>query len=75
MNEKSVEKRWNEMFGLGKTGELRGKPTQTPFRPPQNPHGVTETRTRDPSGGRRASNRLRHGYNPQRYSKYQEVEI
>ena len=34
--------------------------TQTPFRPPRNPHGVTETRTRDPSGGRRAYNRLRH---------------
>ena len=38
----------------------REKPTQTPFRPPGNPHGGTETRTRDPSGGRRASNRLRH---------------
>ena len=38
----------------------REKPTQTPFRPPRNPHGGTETRTRDPSGGRRASKRLRH---------------
>ena len=38
----------------------REKPTQTPFRPPQNPHGVTETRTRDPSGGRQAPNRLCH---------------
>ena len=38
----------------------REKPTQTPYRPPGNPHGVTETRTRDPSGGRRAPNRLRH---------------
>ena len=37
------------------------KPTQTPFRPPRNPHGVTERRTRDPSCGRRATNRLRHG--------------
>ena len=36
------------------------KPTQTPFRPPRNPYGVTETRTWDPSGGRRAPNRLRH---------------
>ena len=41
-------------------GEPREKPSQTPFRPPQNPHGGTETRTQGPSGGRRASNRLRH---------------
>ena len=56
MDEMSVEKRWNEICGRGK----REKPTQTPFRPPRNPHGVTEMRTRDPSGGRRAPNRLRH---------------
>ena len=56
----SVEKWWNEICGRGKGEEPREKPTQTPFRPPRNPHGGTETRTRDPSGGRRASNRLRH---------------
>ena len=44
----------------GKREKSREKPTQTPCRPPRNPHGVTETRTRDPSGGRRAPNRLRH---------------
>ena len=56
----SVEKWWNEVCGRGKREKPREKPTQTPFRPPRNPHGVTETRTRDPSGGRRAPNRLRH---------------
>ena len=56
----SVEKWWNEMCGRGKREKPREKVTQTPFRPPRNPHGVTETRTRDPSGGRRASNRVSH---------------
>ena len=56
----SVEKWWNEICGRGKREKPREKPTQTPFRAPRNPHGVTETRTRDPSGGRRAPNRLRH---------------
>ena len=56
----SVEKWWIEICGRGKREKPREKPTQTPFRPPRNPHGVTETRTRDPSGGRRAPNRLRH---------------
>ena len=56
----SVEKWWNEICGRGKREKPREKPTQSPFRPPRNPHGVTETRTRDPSGGRRAPNRLRH---------------
>ena len=56
----SVEKWWNELCGRGKWEKPREKPTQTPFRPPRNPHGVTETRTREPSGGRRAPNRLRH---------------
>ena len=56
----SVEKWWNEVCGRGKREKPREKPTQTPFRPPRNPHGGIETRTRDPSGGRRASNRLRH---------------
>ena len=32
-----------------KTGEILKKSTQTPFRLPRNRHGVTETRTRDPS--------------------------
>ena len=56
----SVEKWWNEICGRGKREKPREKPTETPFRPPRNPHGGTETRTRDPSGERRAPNRLRH---------------
>ena len=43
-------------FVAEKTRELRGKPTHTRFRSPRNPHGVTDTRTRDPSaavGGQR----------------------
>ena len=56
----SVEKWWNEICGRGKWENPREKPTQTPFRPPKNPHLGTETRTRDPSGRRRAPNRLRH---------------
>ena len=60
MDEMSVEKLWNEICGRGKRENHREKPTQTPFRPPRNPHGLTENRTRDPSGGGRASNRLRH---------------
>ena len=60
MDEMSVEKWRNEICGREKLEKPREKPTQTPFRPPRNPHGVTETRTRDPSGGRRAPNRLRH---------------
>ena len=60
MDEMSVEKWWNEICGWGKREKPREKPTQTPFRPPLNPHGVTEMQTRDPSGGRRAPNRLRH---------------
>ena len=55
----SVEKWWHEVCGRGKREKPREKPTQTPFRPPRNPHGVTETRTRDLSGGRRTPNRLR----------------
>ena len=56
----SVEEWWNEICGRGKREKPHEKPTQTPFRPPRNPHGGTEMRTRDPSGGRRAPNRLRH---------------
>ena len=61
MKEMSVEKWLNEICGGGKREDQRGKPTQTPFRPPRNPHGVTEMRTRDPGGGKRASIRLCHG--------------
>ena len=50
MDEISVEKWWNEIFGMGKREKPREKPTQTPFRPPRNQHGVIQTRTRDPSG-------------------------
>ena len=64
MIEMSVEKWWNEICGRGKREKPREKPTQTPFRPPRNPHGVAETRTRDPSGGRRAAYRLRHDQPP-----------
>ena len=60
MDEMSVEKWWNEICGRGKREKPHEKPTQTPFHPPRNPHGVTKTRTRDSSGGRRAPNRLRH---------------
>ena len=60
MNEMSVDKWWNEICGRGKREKPRDIPTQTSFRPPRNPHGVTETRTRDPIGGRRAINRLHH---------------
>ena len=56
----SVEKWWNESCGRGKREKPREKPTQTPFRPTRNPHGGTEMRTRDPSGGRRAPNCLHH---------------
>ena len=51
---------WNEICGRGKREKPCEKPTQTPFRPPRNPHGVTEARIRNPSGGKQASNRLRH---------------
>ena len=60
MDEMSLEKWWNKICGRGKREKPREKPTQTPFRPPRNPYGGTETRTRDPSGGRREPNRLRH---------------
>ena len=54
----SIEEWWTEICGRGKREKPREKPTLTPFRPPRNPHGVIETRTRDPSSGRRAPNRL-----------------
>ena len=64
MYEMTMEKWWNEICGRGKREKPREKPTQTPFRPPRNPHGGTEMRTRDPSGERRAPNRLRHEVAP-----------
>ena len=64
-------------------GENGINPVKTPFRPPRNPHGGTETRTRDPSGGRRASNGLRHEaawmyykptkFNQNRWSHFWEI--
>ena len=60
MNEMSVEKWWNEISGRGKREKPREKLIQIRFRP-RSLHRVTETRTRDSSGGRRASNRLHHG--------------
>ena len=51
-------------FVVGKTGETPRKTYPDPVYNnkiiPRNPHGVTETRTRDPGDGRRAPNRLRH---------------
>ena len=38
-------------FVAGKREKLRDKPTQTPFRSPRNPHGVTEKPTQDPVVG------------------------
>ena len=52
IDETRVEKWWNEICGRGKREKLREKRTQIPFRPPRNPHGGTETRTRDPSATR-----------------------
>ena len=46
----SVEKWWNEICGRGKWENPREN-YPPPFRPLRSPHGVTETRTRDPSGG------------------------
>ena len=51
MDEMSMEKWWNEIGGRGKWEKPREKPTQTPCRPTRNPHGVTETRTREPAVG------------------------
>ena len=56
MNEMRVEKWWNEIYDKGKREKLLEKPTYTPFRLLGNSLGVTKTRTRDPSGTRRASN-------------------
>ena len=47
-------------FVVEKTGETPRKLTLASFRTLRNLHGVPETRTLDPNGGRRATNRLRH---------------
>ena len=60
-NEWDMEKLWNEICARRKRVKPGEWPTQTPFRSPRKPHEVTEKRTRDPSGGRRETNRLRHG--------------
>ena len=60
INEMSVEKWWNEICGRGKGEKLGRKPTQSPFCPSRNTRAVTEKWTRNPSGGRRATNRLSH---------------
>ena len=53
--------RWAWRNGWEKQEKPKDKRTQNPIRPPQNTDGVTERRTREPSDGRRAINRLRHG--------------
>ena len=50
----------HEIYGRDKRGKHLERPTKSPFRPQGNPHGVTETRTREPSCERRESNRLHH---------------
>ena len=56
MDEISVEN--GEMkFVVGeKERNPEENPTQTPFRRPRNPHGVTQMRTRDPNGGKPVTN-------------------
>ena len=61
VNDMRVEKWWSEICGRGKREKLRETPIQTAIRPPRNLRGVTERRTRDPSVGRRATNRLCRG--------------
>ena len=56
MNEMNMEKWCNEICGRGKREKPREKSIHTPFRPPRNTQGVTETRTRDPSGGSKRLN-------------------
>ena len=59
MSEMSVERNGVMKFVIEDNGEIpQQDPTQAPFRPPWNPNGVTETRTRDPSDGRRVTIRL-----------------
>ena len=54
MDDVSLEKCWNEIYVRGKLEKPREKPTLTSIHPTRNSLGVTETRTQDPSGGRRA---------------------
>ena len=63
----------NEIFGRGKREKYRETPTQTPFRPPRNPHGGTEMQTRDLSGGSRVPNRLCH--EAALFNKYKKLII
>ena len=49
MDEMSVEKWSNEIYGREKRDKPGENPTQTPFRPTRNPHGMIEPRTRDPA--------------------------
>ena len=50
-------------FVAGKNRRNSEKSLSSLISPTRNPNGVTETRILGPSGGRRASNRLRHGAN------------
>ena len=50
MNE-MVSRNAGMKFVLGETGGTPSKPTQIPFRPPRNPHLVTEMQTHDPVMG------------------------
>ena len=59
IDEMSVEKGGKKFVGK-KWEKPRGKPTQTLFSSPRNPHAVTETQTCDPRGGRWAPNCLYH---------------
>ena len=51
MNEMKVEKWWNEICGRRKQEKTREKSTQTPFRPPRNPHGVDRDKLAIPAMG------------------------
>ena len=60
MDEMSVEKWWNEICGRGKREKPREKPTQTRFVHHETHVEEPRRELGNPSGGRRASNRLRH---------------
>ena len=61
MTEMNVNKWWNEICGRGKRDKVPREKLASQFHTPRNPHGLTETRNRDPNGGRLETNRLRHG--------------
>ena len=73
MNEMNMEKWWNEICGRGKREKSREKPTQTPFHPPRNPQGMTETQTQDPAVGGERFNYLNRGAAPSRPTHIQSV--